>query len=237
MKDRIYKVGKVNISVTDPQDAERKITEAALGGITDYICVSNVRTVLYANKHEDYCKLMNEAFMCLPDGMPLIWMARLWGLNNVRRTDGPRLFVSMLQKPQNGVRHFLLGDTEESLQKISTMYRDALIAGTYSPPFKPLAEYDIRAIADRINESGAHVVWISLRAPKQDELAQMLKPYLKNKLCIGVGAAFRFALGEYQHPNKVIQKLGLTGFFWRKIGMREAGTYIKYAMNLVKWGG
>lgn len=232
-----YRIGKVYITATNPQDAESRIVQAARDGVTDYICVSNMRTVVLANEDKEYCKLMNEAFMCLPDGMPLTWMARLWGRRDVNRTDGPDLMVSMLNKPEYGLKHFLLGDTEETLAAMMEKYPDAGIVDTYSPPFKPLEEYDLQALADRINESGANIVWVSLRAPKQDILAQRLKPLLKNKLCIGVGAAFRFALGNYKHPNKVVQKMGLTGFFWRKIGFKGLLTYCKWVMLCTWWGG
>lgn len=94
-----YRIGKVYISATNPEDAENTITQAAIQGVTGYICVSNVRTVYMPNHDKDYCDLMNNAFMCTPDGMPLTWMARLWGRKEVQRTDGPDLFVSMLNKP------------------------------------------------------------------------------------------------------------------------------------------
>lgn len=116
-------------------------------------------------------------------------------------------------------------------------YSKAQIVGTYSPPFLPLEKYDLEDMARRINESGANVVWFSLRSPKQDYLAQRLQTFLQNKLCIGVGAAFRFALGEYKHPNKTVQKLGLTGLFWRKIGFKEAWLYFKYIAFITRMGG
>ena len=62
-------------------------------------------------------------------------------------------------------------------------------------------------------------------------------PYLNGKLCIGVGAAFRSALDEYKHPNKTIQKLGLTRMFWRKIGFKEVGVCCKWMAFLVQMGG
>lgn len=236
-KNERYRIGRVGISVTNPQDAERRITKAALAGENGYVCVSNVRTVYMANHDEAYREVMDEAMMCTPDGMPLTWMARLWGLKEVQRTDGPDLFVSMLGSPESGVKHFLLGDTEETLQKMKAEYPDAQIVGTYSPPFKPLEEYDLQGMAEMINQSGAHIVWLSLRSPKQDYLAQRLMPLLKGKVCIGVGAAFRFALGEYKHPNKTVQKLGLTGFFWRKLGLKDLVTYCRYMVFVARMGG
>lgn len=231
-----YRIGKAYITATCPKDAENSIIQSVKEGRDGYICVSNVRTVLYANKHQDYLDVMENAMICLPDGMPLVWMARLWGLKEVQRTDGPDLFVSLITNPANGLRHFLLGDTDETLNTIREKYHGALIVGTYSPPFCPLEEFDLRDISERINNSCADIVWISMRAPKQDFLAARLQPLLDKKISLGVGAAFRFALGEYQHPSKIVQKLGLTGLVWRKNKFELLKDTIVRAIYLVKWG-
>lgn len=235
-----YRIGKVYISSTCPDDALKKIEQAIKDEINHYICVSNVRTVAFANKNanKDYCELMNNAFMCLPDGMPLVWMARLWGLRDVHRTVGPDLLTSMLNNKESGIRHFLLGDTEEVLAQMKEKYESngANIVGTYSPPFCDLDEFNYTSIARMINDSNADIVWLSLRAPKQDFFAVRLLPYLNKKICIGVGAAFRFSLGQIKHPPKIIMKLGLTGLFWRKINTTMIKWMIINSFMLCYWG-
>ena len=115
-----YRIGKIYISRTTPEKTIATITAAVKEGRSEYICVSNVRTVAYANKkkNKEYLELMNNAFMCTPDGMPLVWMARLWGLKDVQRTVGPDLFTTMLSDKESGIKHFLLGDTEETLAQM-----------------------------------------------------------------------------------------------------------------------
>ena len=227
-----YRIGKTYISATTPADAQSRIEQAALSGQGGYVCVSNMRTVVYANKHDDYRAVMDNAFMCLPDGMPLVWMAKLWGLKNVHRTTGPDLMVAMLNDTTKGLKHFLLGDTEETLSALKSRYSQSLIVGTYSPAFCEVDEFDYDDIAQRIRESNADVVWVALRAPKQDFFAARLFAYLPDKVLIGVGAAFRFALGEIKHPNKMVQKMGLTGFFWRKMSIKNFITYVHFFVML-----
>lgn len=234
-----YRIGKVFISRTTPDIAMEKIKQAALGGRNDYICISNVRTVSHANKkgNEAYRALMNNAFMCTPDGMPLVWMARLWGLKDVQRTVGPDLFVGMIQDKKNGLKHFLLGDTEETLEAMEQKYSGSAnnIVGKFSPPFCDLDDYDYKSIAESINASGANIVWISMRAPKQDFFAVRLLPYLDKKICIGVGAAFRFSIGKIKHPPEYMRKMGLTGLYWRKINFRTILLYVYYSFMLCYW--
>lgn len=211
-----YRIGKTFISITSQPDAQRRIAEAVKEGRNAYICVSDPRTVDLASKDEKYREVMANSMMNTPDGQPTLWAAKLWGLKNVERTMGPVLFQQMIENPGSGLKHFLLGDTEETLQSIvdKAKEKNALIVGTYSPPFCKLEEYDYEGMAKIINDSGADIVWTALRAPKQDYFDVNLLPYLDKKICIGVGAAFRFYLGEYKMAPPLIRKLGLMGIYW-----------------------
>ena len=215
-----FKIGGTYISCTNIPDAKARIVDAVKNGVKGYICVSNPRTVTYATKHADYREVMANSFMNLPDAEPMAWAAKLWGLKDTKRTMGPVIFKEMLSEPESGLTHFLLGDTDETLKKIVNKFKtetNANIAGVYSPPFCGLDEYDYPAMAKIINDSGAQVVWVSMRAPKQDFLAARMMPYLNDGImCIGVGAAFRFNLGEYKMAPPIIKKLGLMGLYWGK---------------------
>ena len=57
-----YRIGKIHISATNPKDAKERITENALNGIGGYVCVSNLRMIRYAGKHNDYAQLMEGSF-------------------------------------------------------------------------------------------------------------------------------------------------------------------------------
>jgi len=227
-----YPIGKVWISQTDPVMAKQKILQKVKSAEGGYICIGNMRTIVYANQHKDYCQVVNEAQMNLPDGMPLVWCARAWRLKNVQRTVGPDLFVSLLSEKENGLRHFLVGDTEETLSKLKTKYPD-VICGTLSPPFVEWKEFDYLSIAEKIRASGANIVWTAMRAPKQDFFNRELAKQIPKILCLGVGAGFRFALGQYKHPSSFWQKTGLTGLFWiRGNACKEIFWYIKHTCFL-----
>lgn len=220
-----YKIGKVYGTITNPEDSLEQVKTAVRDGCNNYICVASIRSIFTANGNHNYAKVLNNALMVLPDGMPLVWVARVWGLKQVRRTAGPELFLNLLMDPTNGIKHFLLGDTEETLSAMKIKYAGSLIVGSYSPPFCKVEDFDYAAIAKMIKESGANIVWVALQAPKQDFFSTMLLPYLEHTLCIGVGAAFRFSLGEYSMPPMIFQKLGLTGLFWRKIDKKVLNDY------------
>lgn len=212
-----YKVGKTYISRTNPNDAIVNVTEAALNGQGGYICVSNMRMVQYAGEHPEYNQLMKDSFMNWPDGMPLSWCGKLWGLKDVRCTRGPDIFRQMMERGDKELKHFLLGDTQEVLDQIVGRYgKTANIVGVFSPPFAPLEEYDLDAMARMIQESGANVVWTAMTAPKQDFFDQLMAKRLPSVLFIGVGRAFRISVGIVKDAPEWAQKSGLGGLFISK---------------------
>lgn len=247
MNGEYYYIGRVPIAITNLDKTVALIYDTIVNGSKGYVCVSNMRTTTLANENDDYCKLMKNSLLNVPDGTPLVWCGKWWGIKDVEQVCGPHLFNKMLIDKEHGFKHYFLGDTEDTLMALTKKVEKtdgAIVAGSYSPPFKPLEEYNLESMAKTINESGANVVWTSLRAPKQDYLGQVLMPLLNNGIVVvGVGAAFRSYLGEYKTPDGVLQKMGLAG-----LGMmrnttvwKELKWYFKHSLALmgyfftIKW--
>jgi len=219
-----FKIGKSCISNTNPEDAIAKIETAVKNGLNDYVCVTNMRMVRYANRNENenYLKIMNNSYMNLPDGTPLVWCGRLWGLNKIQCTSGPKLFQVLLKKTDNGIKHYLLGDTDETLSKIvkkyTTQYKSNIV-GAFSPPFIDVDDFNYKEIAEKINKSNADIVWVSMRAPKQDFFSKKISPLLENKICISVGRGFRIASGDVKEAPEKLKKFGFSGMFSRRVSL------------------
>ena len=237
-----FRIGRARISITSYPKAISTIKAAIKNKQSGYVCVSNMRTVNFANTIDAYQEVMEKSLLNTPDGTPLMWCGRWWGLKEAERVCGPHLFNDLLNDKDPVLSHFFLGDTEETLTSLKSKIANncgAKIAGSFSPPFKPLEDYDLKGIAKMINDSGATVVWTSLRAPKQDYLGAMLLPYLNNGVVlIGVGAAFRFYLGEYKEPDGFLAKIGLGGLYVLRKGTtfwKEFSWYVKHTLLLIKY--
>lgn len=215
-----FRIGRVRISVTDEDKAIQTIKDAIHSKQKGYVCISTLRTVPIANRDDSYQEVMENSLMNTPDGTPLVWCGHWWGLKQVQRACGPHIFPRMLKDKDPGVKHFFLGDTDDTLAaltKKATEEFGANVVGSYSPPFAPLEEYDMEGIAKMINESGATIVWTSLRAPKQDFLNAKLTPYLNDGIvAVGVGAAFRAVIGGLRAPDGFLQKIGLAGLLFKR---------------------
>ncbi len=237
-----FRIGRTRISVTDEDKAIQTVVDAIHNGKKGYVCISTLRTVPIANRDDKYWKVMENSLMNTPDGTPLVWCGHWWGLKQVQRACGPHIFPRMLKMKNAGLKHFFLGDTEETLEaltKKTTEEFGAEVVGGYSPPFVPLEEYDFETIAKMIHESGANIVWTALRAPKQDFLNAMLVPYLHDGIvCVGVGAAFRSVVGQLRQPDGVLQKMGLAGLLFRRKGIswwQQIKWYVEHVGILMKY--
>lgn len=237
-----FRIGRTRISVTDEDKAIEYIKGFIHEGKKGYVCISNLRTVHIANKDDYYFEVMEHSLMNTPDGTPLVWCGHWWGLKQVQRACGPHIFPKMLKDKDPELKHFFLGDTDETLAaltKKATEEFEANVVGSYSPPFKPLEEYDIEGLAKMINDSGATIVWTALRAPKQDVLNSMITPHLDDGIVmVGVGAAFRSVLGVLKQPDGFLQKIGLAGFLFKRpesSWWSEFKWYVQHALYLIKY--
>lgn len=237
-----FRISRTRILITNQKDAVDRVKRLVQEGKKGYICISTMRTVVISNNDDSYYDVMENSLFNTPDGTPLVWCGKAWGIKDADRACGPHLFDDLLEDKDPVLKHFLLGDTsetEEKLKKKCESEYGTQIVGMYSPPFLPLDQYDIQGIAQMINDSGANIVWTSLRAPKQDFLNSMLTPYLNDGIIlIGVGAAFRYKLGELKSPDGFLQKIGLAGFLFFRKGTNpwiEFKWYLKHSFYLINY--
>ena len=239
---QFFRIGRTRISITDEDKAIQTVLDAIHRNEKGYVCISTLRTVPIANRDDKYWEVMENSLMNTPDGTPLVWCGHWWGLKQVQRACGPHIFPRMLKLKDEGLKHFFLGDTEETLAALTKKAAEefgAEVVGSYSPPFAPLEEYDFEAIAKMIHDSGTNIVWTALRAPKQDFLNAMLVPHLNDGIvCLGVGAAFRSVIGQLRQPDGILQKMGLAGLLFKRpdtTWWSEIRWYMKHATYLVKY--
>jgi N-acetylglucosaminyldiphosphoundecaprenol N-acetyl-beta-D-mannosaminyltransferase len=177
-----------------------------------------VATLVDARRNPLYAAAVNSAGMVTPDGMPVVWLARARGCKDIARTYGPDLMLEVCNHGQAlGLRHFFYGGTEDTLrklkQKLLGSYPQMQVVGHYAPPFKHQVWQEDKEILDRINASGADIVWVGLGSPKQDFWMQLHRPLLNAPVIVGAGAAFDFCSGVKPQAPRWMQPLGLEWFF------------------------
>jgi N-acetylglucosaminyldiphosphoundecaprenol N-acetyl-beta-D-mannosaminyltransferase len=188
------------------------------------VCVANVHMLVEAHQDVSFAEVVNNADLVTPDGMPLVWAMRLLhGIKNDRVAGMdllPRLLSLALDK---NLPVFFYGGSQKMLDAtniyIQKNYSLLKVAGMYSPPFRPLLAEEEAAVADRINNSGARLVFVVLGCPKQEKWMNTMKGKIHAAM-VGVGGALPVLVGEQKRAPAWMQK---NGFEWLYRLVQEPG--------------
>ncbi|MGI0489951.1 WecB/TagA/CpsF family glycosyltransferase [Pantanalinema rosaneae CENA516] len=201
------------IDATSYEDACDRIQTWALANRSCYVVAANVHVVMTAYWQRSYQQVINSAALVTSDGMPLVWGLRLLGIRHQPRVYGPDLMLAWCDRAAKvGLPIYLYGSTDETLQNLQShlerRFPGLSIAGRHAPPFRPMTIEEEQADIDRIQASGAPVVFVGLGCPKQEEWMARQQHQLP-AVMIGVGAAFSFHSGEVSQAPRWMMAWGL----------------------------
>ncbi len=183
-----------------------------------YICVAPVSTIVQCREDEAYRKVVNEAAIVTPDGMPLVWLGRLQGNKNMARTYGPDLMLYVCKSGLGqGCRHYFYGATPEVLERLESrlknQFQDIKIVGSFSPGFSRQCQDESPEVLQAINRLRPDILWVGLGSPKQDFWMYRHRDQLEVPVMVGVGAAFDFLAGTKPQAPAWMRGIGLEWFF------------------------
>lgn len=184
-----------------------------------YVCVTGVHGVIESQADENLRQIHNRAGMVTPDGMPLVWLSRFrGGHRHVERGYGPDLMLAVCRASiEKGWRHFFYGGgdgvAELLAERLQERFPGLQVAGTYTPPFRPLNEAEEAEVAEQVTASKADIFWVGISTPKQERFMAGHVGRLDVSVLVGVGAAFDFHAGLKKQAPRWMQRSGLEWFF------------------------
>lgn len=223
------KIDALNLGLTLDQIAEWVQAEEP-----HYVSVVPAHSIMDAVDDPAFREVLNASDLSTPDGMPLVWILRSRGYDYADRVYGPDLMLAAFQWSQGkGCRHFLYGGkpgvVEDLAARMEARFPDLKIAGTYSPPFRPLTGDEDESTRRLIRESQADIVWVGISSPKQEFWMAEHRDTLGVPVMIGVGAAFDFLSGHKRQAPHWIQRAGLEWLFrWMHEPRRLWPRYSQY---------
>jgi N-acetylglucosaminyldiphosphoundecaprenol N-acetyl-beta-D-mannosaminyltransferase len=209
----------VPLAVTDYEQAMEVMDGMIERGERGYLTAAAVHVVMVARHDPETRRALAEASLVLPDGRPLMWALNLLGAGLRDRVYGPELTVRYCQRAaESGHRLWLYGGaTPEDLADLARVlgerYPGIVVAGSWSPPHRPLTDGERRELAERINADRADVVLVGVGAPKQEKWMARMRPLLDAPVLAGVGAAFDFISGRKRQAPAWMQRRGLEWLF------------------------
>lgn len=215
---RRFDVFGVQVSATTYDDSCDAIVAAVRAGVPAIVSLHAAHAVVTASDDPTLNKRVNSFQIVAPDGQPVRWALNWLHRTGLRdRVYGPELTLRLCARAAaEGIPVYLYGSSpaviEALSQRLPAKYPGLNIAGAESPPFRALTPEEDAAMVERINSSGAGIVFIGLGCPKQDHFAYEHRDTIRGvQVC--VGAAFDFHAGNKKTAPAWMQRQGLEWLF------------------------
>ena len=203
-------------SRTTYAEAVEAITVAALHGKSGVVSCHAAHAVVMSTTSASLREKVNQFDMVTPDGQPVRWaMNILHAACLPDRVYGPELMIRVCERAAiEGLPIYLYGGSptviRQLAQNLTRRFSNLVIAGYESPPFRELTREEDEQMVDRINSSGARIVFVGLGCPKQDLFGFHHRGRITGvQVC--VGAAFDFHAGA---KNMAPVWMGRSGLEW-----------------------
>lgn len=178
------------------------------------VCATGVHGVTEARKDPAFRRILNDAFLNIPDSRPIFWVGRLEGFNQIAHIGGPELMLGVCEMSLlREYTHFLCGGNagvaQELREALMRRFPGIKITGTYTPPFRPLNKDEQTELLQLVSQQKPDICWVGLSTPKQEKFMAEYLHKLDTTIMVGVGAAFDFHTGRVQDAPAWMKTAGL----------------------------
>lgn len=186
-----------------------------------HVVNTGMHGIMEAHRDPEFKAILNSAALLAPDGVLALVVARLYGYRIKKKDTGPELLWRFSDVAnRKGYRYFFYGDTQDTLDLLSTkltqQFPDVTIAGSYSPPFRSLTPEEDEAIVQAINLAQPHILWVGLGMPKQERWIYEHRHKLRVPVVVGAGASFKFMSGSVTRAPAWLRNSGFE-WLWRLV--------------------
>ena len=198
----------------------QRIEERIRNRVPGYIVTPNVDHVCKCYRIPEFRATYEEAFLCLPDGVPIMWAARLLGKPLQAKLSGSDIVPWLCEfSACRGFSVYFLGGRKGAAQRTAETLQERHpslhVAGYDCPPFGFHADPEIQQrVVDRLREAAPDICFVALGCPKQEYWMRRTSEESGVPIMMGVGAAFDFIAGQVRRAPVWVQKCGFE-WLWR----------------------
>ncbi len=201
----------VNVSKMNMKEAVKYAEELLSKDGLSMIFTPNSEILLYASNDPEYTKVLNSADMIVPDGIGVVYGARLLGDKLEERVAGYDLVVNLFPlMAEKGQSVYLLGAkpgvAETAAEKLAEKYPGLKIAGTHDGYFK---DADDEQVIEEINKTSPDFLMVCIGFPRQENWIYKYKDKLNARLAIGAGGCIDVFAGNVQRAPEFYCKHGI----------------------------
>lgn len=199
-----------------------------------YVVTPNPELVQRAGQESTFREALNGADLVLPDGVGIIYAAKILGRPLQGRVPGIDFAAALCDKlAKNGKRLFLLGAkpgvAERAAGNLQKDHPGLTVCGVHDGYFK-----EDGPVAEEIRAAKADAVFVCLGFPRQEYWMARNGEATGAKLLVGLGGSLDVFAGEVKRAPEGFQKLGLEWFYRLITQPSRAGRMVKLPLFLVR---
>lgn len=218
------------------------------GNAPHHIVTGNLDHLYRLERDEEFRDVYRSASLVLPDGMPVVWLSRLFksaGESGLpERVAGSDLLFELAKLSSlTGIRLFLLGGesgaADGTRAVLEQRFPGCQICGTYCPPKETFDTFEEQEhIRKIVRAANPDVLLVALGAPKQEKWIFRNKYVLGVPVSMGVGGSFEMASGTVARAPKWLQHLGMEWGFRmlqdpKRLWKRYVGNDLPFLVRLL----
>jgi len=195
-------------------EAVEQIERLILSGGTHQVATANLDFWLNSLIDVHLHRIIAGCSLVLPDGMPLVWISRLFGNPLKERVSGADLVPQLAQlSAEKGYGIYLLGGRpgvgERAATVLGERYPGVKIVGHHAPPLVDLERMDHGDTLDRIRAAKPDILMVAFGNPKQEKWIRMHAKRSGVPVSIGIGGSLDMLVGDVQRAPLWMQRSGL----------------------------
>lgn len=207
-----------------------------------FLSTPNVNFLVACQSDPDFRDSVILSDLSVPDGMPIVWMAKLLGIPIHQRVAGANLFEALYKasvaKPEEQLSVYFFGGPDGAAQAASDKlnlypapagaFPALRCAGYAAPGFGSIEDMSTPAIVDHINAAKPDFLLVALGARKGQSWILHNQRRLTATVISHLGAVVNFVAGSIKRAPVFYQRIGME-WLWRI--KQEPGLWQRYAKD------
>ena len=197
----------------------REIEKLVIENRNVHIVTPNVDHIVRLENDKEFQNVYKNAELILADGMPLMWISRIYKMPIKEKISGSDLFPLICKMAsKKGYSMYFLGAgngvAERAAINLVNKYPGLQVVGTYSPPYDfENNNVEINKIIEKVKKQKPHILIVGLGTPKQEKFILKYKQHMGVPISLGLGASLDFEAGNIKRAPKWMSDAGLEWFY------------------------
>ena len=214
---KLFDTAITNLSFEEVCD---RIEQHVKSGRTGYIVTPNVDHMCQCYRNPRFRKAYDDAFLALPDGVPILWASKLCGTPLRHKLSGSDMVPLLCEfAARKGFSVFFFGGAPNtaaaSAKALKRQHPHLEIAGVSCPPYGFEKDpQSIQAVIAHLRSVKPDICFVGLGSPKQELWLYEHHQATGVPVSMGVGGTFDFISGRIRRAPRWMQRAGLE-WLWR----------------------